>query len=79
MGLTSAALGEGVAIVAQLTAAAALALCVVQALDTGTSAGITRARVHHVNVVVALAWETLATPLVRIAIVTRGALITPGT
>lgn len=78
-GLTSAALGEGVAIVTQLAAAAVLALRVVQALEAGPSASVARARVHHVDVAVALARDALAAGLVRVAIVTRRALIAPGT
>ena len=65
--------------VTQLTATAVLALCVMQAFETGTGAGVAGAGVHHVDVAVALAWETLPSHLVRIAIVTRGTLITPGT
>lgn len=50
----------------------------VQALETGAGAGVTRPGVVHVDVVVALAGLAAPAWNQRVAIVTRGALVAPG-
>lgn len=76
--LTSAVLGQSVAIVTQLTVGTGRAFGVVQAPEALAGSGVTRLWVQAVNVAVALAWQALATGLLRVAIVTRGTLVTAG-
>ena len=51
---------------------------VVEALEAAARGGVARARVQHVDVVVALALLALAARLLGVAIETRGAFVTPG-
>lgn len=69
--LTSAILDQGVAVVTQLAVLAGGAFTVVQTSQALSGSGVTGLRVQHVDVVVALAWETLAPCLVGVSIVTR--------
>ncbi len=68
--LTPAVLEHSVAIVTQPTALAGGALAVIQAAQTLAGSGITRLRVQHVNVVVALTRLTLPARLPWVSIVT---------
>lgn len=75
----SATLSQCIAVIAKSAAVAAFALSVVEAFDTSTSAGITRLRVHHVYVAIALTGPTFSANFMWVSVITRGALLTPGT
>lgn len=77
--LTPAALSDSVAIVTQLAVLTRVALSVVQALETGACPGVTRPRVVHVDVAVALAGHAAPTGHLRVPEVAGRTLITPGT
>ena len=77
-GRTPAALRQGVAVVTQPAAVAGGPVGVVQTLEAVARGGVARARVQHVDVVVALAGLALAACLLGVAIETRGAFVTPG-
>lgn len=66
-----AVLNQGVAVVTQLAVLARGTLAMVETAQTLAGSDVTGLRVQHVNVVIALAWETLATCLLRVSIVTR--------
>lgn len=74
--LTSAIMGQSVAIVTLLTVGTGRAISVVQALEALTSSGVTWPGILRINVVVALARQTLPTGLLWVAVVTRGTLVT---
>lgn len=76
--LTSAVVGQSVAIVTLLTVGAGRTIRVVQALETLSRSGVTRLRVLSVDVAVAAARQTLAAELIWVAIVTRGTPVTAG-
>lgn len=69
--LTPAVLNQGIAIVTQLAVLAGGTLAVVETAQTLAGSDVTGLRVQHINVVVAPAWETLATWLLGVSIVTR--------
>lgn len=71
-------MGQGVAVVTLLAVGAGRPVRVVQALETLSRSGVTRLGVLRVDVAVAAARQTLATGLIRVAIVTRCAPVTAG-
>lgn len=71
--LTSAVVGQGVAVVTLLAVGAGRAVCVVQAPEALARPGVTRLGILHVDVAIAAAWLTLAAGLVWVAVVTRSA------
>lgn len=77
MGHTSAALRQGVAVVTQPATLAAGPVGVVETPEAVACGSVARARVQHVDVVVALAWLALAARLLGVPIETRGAFVTP--
>lgn len=73
--LTSAVMGQGVAVVSLLAVGASRAVRVVQALEALACPGVTRLGILHVDVAVAAARLTLAAGLVWVAIVSGGAVV----
>lgn len=68
-------MGQGVAVVTLLAVGAGRTVRVVQALEALACPGVTRLGILHVDIAVAAARLTLATGLVRVAVVTGGTAV----
>lgn len=73
--LTSAVVGQGVAVVTLVAVGAGRAVRVVLALEALARPGVTRLGILHVDVAVAVARLTLAAGLVWVAVVTGGTAV----